>query len=57
MIPLLKDQGLGCSWEPLAGGFLSGEFTRDSGDEAARRAVRLSAGQQGKSSTFSTSRR
>jgi len=38
-IPLLKDQGLGLLvWSPLAGGFLSGKFTRDSGDEAARRA-------------------
>jgi aryl-alcohol dehydrogenase-like predicted oxidoreductase len=39
MLPLLKDQGLGLLvWSPLAGGFLSGKFTRDSGDEAARRA-------------------
>lgn len=38
-IPLLKDQGLGLLvWSPLAGGFLSGKFTRDSGDDAARRA-------------------
>ena len=38
-IPLLKDQGLGLLvWSPLAGGFLSGKFTRDSGDETARRA-------------------
>jgi aryl-alcohol dehydrogenase-like predicted oxidoreductase len=38
-IPLLKDQGLGLLvWSPLAGGFLSGKFTRTSGDEAARRA-------------------
>ena len=39
MIPLLKDQGLGLLvWSPLAGGFLSGKFTRDNGDDAARRA-------------------
>src|SRR3954469_20354504 len=39
MIPLLKDQGLGLLvWSPLAGGFLSGKFTRHGGDEAARRA-------------------
>ena len=39
MMPLLKDQGLGLLvWSPLAGGFLSGKFTRDSGDDAARRA-------------------
>jgi aryl-alcohol dehydrogenase-like predicted oxidoreductase len=39
MIPLLRDQGLGLLvWSPLAGGFLSGKFTRTSGDEAARRA-------------------
>src|SRR5262245_5623142 len=39
MIPLLEDQDLGLLvWSPLAGGFLSGKFTRTSGDEAARRA-------------------
>jgi len=39
MIPLLEDQGLGLLvWSPLAGGFLSGKFTRAGGDEAARRA-------------------
>ena len=39
MIPLLKDQGLGLLvWSPLAGGFLSGKFTRQGGDETARRA-------------------
>jgi aryl-alcohol dehydrogenase-like predicted oxidoreductase len=42
MIPLLKDQGLGLLvWSPLAGGFLSGKFTRTSGpgdDVNARRA-------------------
>jgi aryl-alcohol dehydrogenase-like predicted oxidoreductase len=38
-IPLLKDQGLGLLvWSPLAGGFLSGKFTRTGGDETARRA-------------------
>jgi aryl-alcohol dehydrogenase-like predicted oxidoreductase len=38
MIPLLKDQGLGLLvWSPLAGGFLSGKFTRESGDATARR--------------------
>ena len=40
MIPLLKDQRLGLLvWSPLAGGFLSGKFTRDGGDAAARRAT------------------
>ncbi|MBI3400813.1 MAG: aldo/keto reductase [Acidobacteria bacterium] len=40
MIPLLKDQGLGLLvWSPLAGGFLSGKFTRTSGDDKARRAT------------------
>ena len=39
MIPLLKDQGLGLLvWSPLAGGFLSGKFTRHGGDDTARRA-------------------
>jgi len=39
MIPLLEDQRLGLLvWSPLAGGFLSGKFTRTGGDEAARRA-------------------
>jgi aryl-alcohol dehydrogenase-like predicted oxidoreductase len=38
-IPLLKDQGLGLLvWSPLAGGFLSGKFTREGGEESARRA-------------------
>jgi aryl-alcohol dehydrogenase-like predicted oxidoreductase len=38
-IPLLKDQGLGLLvWSPLAGGFLSGKFTRNGGDESGRRA-------------------
>src|SRR5215471_21762673 len=38
-IPLLKDQGLGLLvWSPLAGGFLSGKFARESGDSSARRA-------------------
>ena len=37
-IPLLKDQGLGLLvWSPLAGGFLSGKFTRDS-EGSGRRA-------------------
>ena len=37
-IPLLEDQGLGLLvWSPLAGGFLSGKFTRDGGDASARR--------------------
>lgn len=39
MIPLLKDQGLGLLvWSPLAGGFLSGKFTREEKDQAGRRA-------------------
>ena len=39
IIPLLKDQKLGLLvWSPLAGGFLSGKFTRTGGDENARRA-------------------
>jgi aryl-alcohol dehydrogenase-like predicted oxidoreductase len=39
MLPLIQDQGLGLLvWSPLAGGFLSGKFTRTGGDEAARRA-------------------
>src|SRR3954469_696415 len=38
IVPFLKDQGLGLLvWSPLAGGFLSGKFTRTGGDEAARR--------------------
>src|SRR4051795_2212393 len=38
-IPLLRDQDLGLLvWSPLAGGFLSGKFTRDTGDDTARRA-------------------
>jgi aryl-alcohol dehydrogenase-like predicted oxidoreductase len=39
VIPLLQDQGLGLmAWSPLAGGFLTGKFSRDgSGPEEARR--------------------
>ena len=38
-IPLLRDRGLGLLvWSPLAGGFLSGKYTRAGGDDAARRA-------------------
>jgi aryl-alcohol dehydrogenase-like predicted oxidoreductase len=40
MIPLLKDQHVGLLvWSPLAGGFLSGKFTRDGKDASARRAT------------------
>ncbi len=41
IIPLVEDQGLGVMvWSPLAGGFLSGKFTRDKkGDNNSRRAV------------------
>jgi aryl-alcohol dehydrogenase-like predicted oxidoreductase len=39
IIPCIADQNLGLLvWSPLAGGFLSGKFTRTGGDEAARRA-------------------
>jgi aryl-alcohol dehydrogenase-like predicted oxidoreductase len=39
-IPLIRDQGLGLLvWSPLAGGLLSGKFTREGGDAAARRAT------------------
>jgi aryl-alcohol dehydrogenase-like predicted oxidoreductase len=39
LIPLLQDQGLGLLvWSPLAGGFLSGKFSREGhGPEGARR--------------------
>ncbi|CAM4271536.1 aldo/keto reductase [Corallococcus sp. ZKHCc1 1396] len=41
VVPLLKDQGVGLMvWSPLAGGFLSGKFRRDSqGPEGSRRAA------------------
>jgi aryl-alcohol dehydrogenase-like predicted oxidoreductase len=40
IMPLLDDQGLGLLvWSPLAGGFLSGKFRRDSGPNDARRVV------------------
>jgi len=39
IVPCIKDQNLGLLvWSPLAGGFLSGKFTRSGGDDAARRA-------------------
>jgi aryl-alcohol dehydrogenase-like predicted oxidoreductase len=38
-IPLIQNQGLGLLvWSPLAGGFLSGKFTREGGPNGARRA-------------------
>src|SRR5436190_5899622 len=38
-LPLLADQKLGLLvWSPLAGGFLTGKFTRDGKDASARRA-------------------
>ena len=41
IIPLVEDQGLGVMvWSPLAGGFLSGKFSRDGkGDNDSRRTV------------------
>jgi aryl-alcohol dehydrogenase-like predicted oxidoreductase len=40
IVPLLRDQHLGLLvWSPLAGGFLSGKFTRETKDQAARRAT------------------
>jgi aryl-alcohol dehydrogenase-like predicted oxidoreductase len=39
VVPLLEDQGVGLMvWSPLAGGFLSGKFSRDGGPEGTRRA-------------------
>jgi aryl-alcohol dehydrogenase-like predicted oxidoreductase len=38
LVPLLKDQQLGLMvWSPLAGGFLSGKYTRQQGAEDGRR--------------------
>ncbi len=41
IVPLVEDQGLGVMvWSPLAGGFLSGKFSRDKkGDNDSRRTV------------------
>ena len=40
VVPLARDEGLAIlPWSPLAGGFLSGKFTRDGGPNDARRAV------------------
>ena len=41
IVPLVEDQGLGVMvWSPLAGGFLSGKFTRETrGDNNSRRTV------------------
>lgn len=39
LVPLAQDQHLGImAWSPLAGGLLSGKFSRDGGPESARRA-------------------
>ncbi|MEO8484209.1 MAG: aldo/keto reductase [Acidobacteriota bacterium] len=38
IVPFLRDQQMGLLvWSPLAGGFLSGKFTRDGGAESGRR--------------------
>lgn len=40
IVPLARHEGLALlPWSPLAGGFLSGKFTRDGGPNDARRAV------------------
>src|SRR5690606_26431134 len=40
VVPLARHEGLALlPWSPLAGGFLSGKFTRDGGPNDARRAV------------------
>lgn len=40
VVPLAQEEGLAIlPWSPLAGGFLSGKFTRDGGPNDARRAV------------------
>ncbi|HJN43336.1 MAG: aldo/keto reductase [Acidobacteria bacterium] len=42
MIPLVEDQGLAVlPWSPLAGGFLSGKFTRDSETDPNARRVKF----------------
>ena len=50
ILPVVEDQGLGVMvWSPLAGGFLSGKFTRE-GVEVQRRPpdeIRFPAGRQG----------
>jgi aryl-alcohol dehydrogenase-like predicted oxidoreductase len=39
LIPMAEDEGVGMTvWAPLAGGFLTGKFTREGNDENARRA-------------------
>jgi len=39
-VPLLKDQKVGLLvWSPLAGGLLSGKFSKDGGEAGARRAT------------------
>jgi aryl-alcohol dehydrogenase-like predicted oxidoreductase len=40
VVPVVKDEQMGLlPWSPLAGGFLSGKFTRDGGPNDARRAA------------------
>ncbi|MEE2637187.1 MAG: aldo/keto reductase, partial [Acidobacteriota bacterium] len=42
MIPLVEDQGLAVlPWSPLAGGFLSGKFTRDGATDPSARRVKF----------------
>jgi len=40
VVPMAQDQGLAIlPWSPLAGGFLSGKFSRDGGPDGSRRAT------------------
>ncbi|WP_217576458.1 aldo/keto reductase [Streptomyces sp. GbtcB7] len=42
LLPMIKDQGLGLlAWSPLAGGFLSGKFTREGAADASARRTQL----------------
>jgi aryl-alcohol dehydrogenase-like predicted oxidoreductase len=40
LVPMIESEGIGLMvWSPLAGGFLSGKYTRDSAKEGGRRAT------------------
>ena len=53
IVPLLKDQKLGLMvWSPLAGGFLSGKFSRTSKPEGARRSANFDFPPVDKEKTF-----
>ena len=55
ILPMVEDQGMGVMvWSPLAGGFLSGKFTREGAQAATTRGVRCSTSRPSTKSAATT---